>query len=318
MKEKIAVLIPCYNEEESIQIVVKDFKKELPEADIYVYDNNSTDNTAQLAQKEGAIVKREYNQGKGNVVRRMFREIEADIYIMVDGDNTYPAEEIHKLLQPVIEKKADMVVGDRLSNGTYQKENKKLFHKFGNNVVRDSINKLFGTNLKDIMSGYRVFNRMFVKNMPVLSPKFEIETEMTLYALDKNFIIEEIPINYRERIEGSVSKINTIPDGIKVCKKIMSMYKDYKPIRFFLGISLVLFIIGLMIGLPVIVEFEKTRYITKVPSSILATGIMILAMIVAQCGVILDTIVKQHREKFEHQLLHYNAIENMKSNTKKL
>ena len=219
--EKIAVLIPCYNEELTIEKVIKDFRKELPDADIYVYDNNSKDKTAEIAVANGAIVKHEYRQGKGNVVRTMFREIEADIYVMVDGDDTYPAEFVHKLIEPIRTGEADMTIGDRLSNGTYQEENKRHFHEFGNNLVKKSINVLFRTKLKDIMTGYRVFNRAFVKNMPILSKGFEIETEMTLYALDKRFIIKEIPITYRDRPHGSSSKINTVWDGYKVIKKIL-------------------------------------------------------------------------------------------------
>ena len=223
--EKIAVLIPCYNEELTIEKVVKDFKKELPQADIYVYDNNSKDKTYEIAKAAGAIVRRENRQGKGNVVRSMFRDIEADIYIMVDGDDTYPAEFVHELIKPVREGKADMAIGDRLSNGTYHKEIKRNFHELGNNLVRSAINILFKNNLKDIMTGYRVFNRMFVKNMPVLSPKFELETEMTLFALDKKYRIIEIPIVFRERPDGSESKINTFSDGFKVikCLKIINL-----------------------------------------------------------------------------------------------
>lgn len=202
--EKIAVLIPCYNEEITIEKVIKDFRKELPNADIYVYDNNSKDKTTEIAKENGAIVKHEYRQGKGNVVRSMFRDIEADIYVMVDGDDTYPAEEVHKLIAPIKSGEADMVIGDRLSNGTYQNENKRHFHEFGNNLVKNSINKLFKSKLRDIMTGYRVFNKFFVKNMPVMSPGFEIETEMTLHALDKRFLIKEIPIIYRDRPEGSI------------------------------------------------------------------------------------------------------------------
>lgn len=307
--KKIAVLIPCYNEELTVEKVIKDFKRELPEADIYVYDNNSKDKTAEIAENAGAIVKHEYRQGKGNVVRTMFMDIDADIYVMVDGDDTYPAEEVHKLIKPIEEERADMVIGDRLTNGTYQKENKRHFHEFGNNLVRKSINVLFNTKLKDIMTGYRVFNKKFVKNMPVLSPKFEIETEMSLHALDKKFIIEEIPIVYRDRPEGSTSKLNTIGDGIKVVKTIVKMFKDYKPLRFFGVIAGILFIIGLAFGIPVIVEFFKTRYITKVPTAVLATGIMILSVIVGQCGVILDTVVKHHRESYELNLLRYKQLE---------
>lgn len=312
MKEKIAVLIPCYNEELTVEKVIKDFRKELPEADIYVYNNNSKDKTAEIARKNGAIVRDEYRQGKGNVVRSMFRDIEADIYVMVDGDDTYPADEVHKLIEPIRNHEADMVIGDRLTNGTYQHENKRHFHEFGNNLVKKSINVLFKTNLKDIMTGYRVFNKIFVKNMPVMSPKFEIETEMSLHALDKKFIIKEIPIVYRDRPAGSESKLNTVSDGIKVVKTIVKMFKDFKPRQFFWVIALIFVILGCIVGIPVIVEFAKTGYITKVPSAVLATGIMIFAIIIAQCGVVLDTVVKQHRENYELNLLRYAQMEELK------
>lgn len=310
--EKIAVLIPCYNEELTIEKVIKDFRKELPEADIYVYNNNSKDKTKEIAIKSGAIVVDEYKQGKGNVVRSQFRDIEADIYVMVDGDDTYPAEFVHQLIEPVRNGQADMTIGDRLSNGTYQKENKRPFHEFGNNLVKKAINVLFDTKLKDIMTGYRVFNKRFVKNMPVLSPKFEIETEMSLYALDKKYIIKEIPIVYRDRPEGISSKLNTVGDGIKVVKTIARMFKDYKPFKFFGLIALILFIIGLAIGIPVLVEFFKTAYITKVPSAILATGFMGLAAVSLQCGIVLDTITRQHKEDYELNLLRYEQIEKLK------
>lgn len=310
--EKIAVLIPCYNEELTIEKVIKDFRKELPEADIYVYNNNSKDKTKEIAIKNGAIVVDEYKQGKGNVVRSQFRDIEADIYVMVDGDDTYPAEFVHQLIEPVRNGQADMTIGDRLSNGTYQKENKRPFHEFGNNLVKKAINVLFDTKLKDIMTGYRVFNKRFVKNMPVLSQKFEIETEMSLYALDKKYIIKEIPIVYRDRPEGSSSKLNTVGDGIKVVKTIARMFKDYKPFKFFGLIALILFIIGLAIGIPVLVEFFKTAYITKVPSAILATGFMGLAAVSLQCGIVLDTITRQHKEDYELNLLRYEQIEKLK------
>lgn len=310
--EKIAVLIPCYNEELTIEKVIKDFRKELPEVDIYVYNNNSKDRTKEIAIKNGAIVVDEYKQGKGNVVRSQFRDIEADIYVMVDGDDTYPAEFVHQLIEPVRNGQADMTIGDRLSNGTYQKENKRPFHEFGNNLVKKAINVLFDTKLKDIMTGYRVFNKRFVKNMPVLSPKFEIETEMSLYALDKKYIIKEIPIVYRDRPEGSSSKLNTVGDGIKVVKTIVRMFKDYKPFKFFGLIALILFIIGLAIGIPVLVEFFKTAYITKVPSAILATGFMGLAAVSLQCGIVLDTITRQHKEDYELNLLRYEQIEKLK------
>lgn len=307
--EKIAILIPCYNEELTIEKVIKDFRKELPDASIYVYNNNSKDKTAEIAKENGAIVVNEFKQGKGNVVRSQFRDIDADIYIMVDGDDTYPAEFVHKLIEPVKTGEADMTIGDRLSNGTYQKENKRHFHEFGNNLVKKSINVLFDTDLKDIMTGYRVFNKRFVKNMPVLSPKFEIETEMSLYALDKKYIIKEIPIVYRDRPEGSTSKLDTVGDGIKVIKTIARMFKDYKPFRFFGTIALILFIIGLIIGIPVLAEFFKTSYITKIPSAILATGFMGLAAVALQCSIILDTITRQHRENYELNILRYEQME---------
>lgn len=310
--DKIAVLIPCYNECKTIKKVVEDFKTELPNADIYVYDNNSTDNTVEIATKAEAIVRKENRQGKGNVVRTMFQQIDADIYVMVDGDDTYPAEFVHKLIEPIVNNEADMVIGDRLSNGTYQKEIKKNFHEFGNNLVRYSINILFNNKLKDIMTGYRVFSKKFVKNMPVMSPKFELETEMTLFALDKKYRIKEIPIVFRERPDGSESKINTFSDGIKVIKTIIKMFKDHKPLKFFSIIFAILFILGLLVGLPVIIEFCKTGYITKMPSAILATGLITLAVISEQCGVILQTIVKQHREDYELNLLRYQQIEEIK------
>lgn len=310
--DKIAVLIPCYNEELTITKVINDFKNELPEAEIYVFDNNSKDNTASKAEDAGAIVKKEYNQGKGNVVRRMFREIDADIFVIVDGDDTYPAEFVHDLIKPIKENKADMVVGDRLSNGTYKKENKRKFHGFGNNLVKKVINKIFKANLNDIMSGYRAFNRIFVKNIPVLSSGFEIETEMTLHALDKKFIIKEIPIEYRDRPTGSVSKLNTINDGIKVIKTIIKMYKDYKPRQFFTFIASIVMLLGILVGIPVIIEYIKYKYIFKVPSAILATGLVLLSIIIAQCGVILDTIVKQHKEDYELNLLNYQISNNKK------
>ena len=311
---KIAVLIPCYNEELTIEKVITDFKNELPHADIYVYNNNSKDRTKEIAIESGAIVIDEYKQGKGNVVRSQFRDIDADIYVMVDGDDTYPAEFVHQLISVVENGEADMAIGDRLSNGTYQKENKRQFHEFGNNLVRKAINVLFNTNLKDIMTGYRVFNKRFVKNMPILSPKFEIETEMSLYALDKKYVIKEIPIIYRDRPEGSNSKLNTVNDGIKVVRTIVRMFKDYKPFRFFGIIALILLILGMIIGIPVIYEFARTSYITKIPSAILATGLVGLSAISFQCAIILDTITRQHREDYELNVLRYERLEKIKTN----
>lgn len=309
---KVAVLIPCYNEELTIKKVVEDFKKELPNADIYVYNNNSSDKTVEIAKEAGAIVRNEYKQGKGNVVKRMFEDIEADIYVLVDGDDTYPASSVHDLIKPVLEERADMVVGDRLSNGTYKKENKRIFHNFGNILVSRAINLSFGSNLNDIMTGYRVFSRKMVKNLPITTKKFEVETEMTLQALDKNFIIMEIPIEYRDRPRGSNSKLNTISDGIKVIKEIIRLFKDYKPLKFFFIIAIILFLLGIIVGLPVIIEFIKTKYITKVPSAILATGFMLLAVILGQCGIILDTVVKRNRENYRLNILRYTQIEECK------
>ena len=315
--EKIAVLIPCYNEELTIEKVIKDFRKELPNADIYVYDNNSKDKTAEIAQKNENILRYEYKQGKGNVVRIMFYDIDADIYIMVDGDDTYPAEFVHRLIEPVRNGEADMCIGDRLSNGTYQKENKRPFHEFGNNLVKKSINVLFKTDLKDIMTGYRIFNKKFVKNMPVMTPKFEIETEMSLYALDKGYVIKEIPILYRDRPEGSTSKLNTVSDGLKVVKTIIKMYKNYKPLKFFTIIATIIFLLGILIGMPVIAEFFKTRYITKIPSAILATGLVTLSVIIGQCGVILDTVVRINKENYQLNVLKYSQIEKMRKEKQK-
>ena len=296
---KVAVLIPCYNEEITIGKVIDDFKKDLPGADIYVYDNNSSDKTSEIAMSHGAIVRREYRQGKGNVVRSMFRDIDADYYIMVDGDDTYPAEFASKLLEPLISGEADMTIGDRLSNGTYYSENKRAFHDLGNNMVRGLINKLFKSNIRDIMTGYRGFTKEFVKSMPVLSPKFEIETEMSIHALDKKFLLKEIPIDYRDRPQGSESKLNTFSDGFKVLKTIFMLFKDYRPLMFFNIAGLIFFIVGLLVGIPVLVEFGRTRYITKVPSAILAVGLVLLSMNIFSCGLILDTVVKQNRSRYE-------------------
>lgn len=315
--KKIAILIPCYNEEITVAKVITDFKKELPDALIYVYNNNSTDNTLQIAYENGAIVKNEYRQGKGNVVRNMFRDIDADVYVLVDGDNTYPANMVHQLIKPILMETADMVVGDRISNGTYKKQNKRLFHDFGNGMVKYTINRLFKTNLKDVMSGYRAFSRTFVKNIPILSKGFEVETEMTLHALDKRFIIKEIPIEYKDRPNKSKSKLNTFTDGYKVIKTIIKMLKDYKPLKFFLSIAIIFFVLGLIIGIPVIYEYILTRYITKVPSAVLSTGLMIFSVIIAQCGVILDTVVKDDKEKYEIDLNKYTTLEKIKENIKK-
>ena len=298
MKSKIAVLIPCYNEGKTIEKVVKDYKKALPEADIYVYDNNSTDDTAKIAENAGAIVKHEYRQGKGNVIRSMFRQIDADCYIMVDGDDTYPAENAREMCNLVLDKKADMVVGDRLSS-TYFTENKRPFHNFGNRIVRFLINKLFKNNIKDIMTGYRAFSKEFVKTYPVLSKGVEIETEMTIHAVDKNFLIKEVPVAYRDRPVGSVSKLNTYRDGFKVLKMIATLFKEYKPFFFFNIISIVLALISLLFIVPVFQEYFETGLVLRFPTLIVGGFIMLSALLSFICGVILDVIVKKHKQLYE-------------------
>lgn len=295
----IAVLIPCYNEESTIEKVIRDFRAQLPDAAIYVYDNNSKDQTSAVAASAGALVKKERRQGKGNVVRSMFRDIDADVYVMVDGDDTYPAEFVHDLIRPVATGQADMVIGDRLSNGSYTNENKRPMHNFGNLLVKTLINRLFKSSVQDIMTGYRAFSHSFVKNMPVRSAGFEIETEMTLHALDKRFFIEEIPIQYRDRPEGSFSKLNTFSDGMRVLKTVFWIFKDYKPLAFFGVCAIILFILGLFVGVPVVTEFLATKMITKMPSAILAVGFMILASLSVTCGFILDTIVRHHQDLYE-------------------
>lgn len=299
---RVAILLPCHNEEKTISKVIQDFRKELPDADIYVFDNNSTDQTAKIAEANGAIVKKEPRQGKGNVVRSMFREVEADYYIMADGDDTYPAEYVHNMLAILQSGEANMVIGDRLSNATYYKENKRSFHNFGNDLVKSLINKLYKSDIKDIMTGYRGFDRYFVKTMPVLSPGFEVETEMSIHALDKRFKISEVPIDYRDRPEGSESKLKTFSDGYKVLKMIFILCKDYKPLLFFSLWSLCFLIIGLVVGVPVIYEFIITEYITKVPSAILAVGLVILSMLSLTSGLILDTVASVQRKQFELEL----------------
>lgn len=299
---RIAVLIPCYNEEATIGKVVEDFRNELPDARIYVYDNNSKDSTVRIAEAAGALVRREFRQGKGNVVRSMFRDIDADVYVMVDGDDTYPAEFAHSLIERVASGEVDMAIGDRLSNGSYRQENKRPLHDAGNRLVRSLINRLFGAQLKDIMSGYRAFNKSFVKNMPVQSEGFEIETEMTLHALDKRFRLVEIAIDYRDRPEGSVSKLNTWSDGFRVLKTVFWIFKDYKPLAFFGCIALLFLLAGLAVGIPVISEFLMTHKINKMPSAVLAVGLILLSTNALTCGFILDTIVKQHKDMFELRL----------------
>ena len=299
--DKIAVLIPCYNEEKTIEKVVRDWKKELPEAVIYVYDNNSKDRTVELAEKTGAVVRHEYAQGKGNVIRRMFREIDAECYIMVDGDDTYPAEYGKQMAELVLQKKTDMVVGDRLSS-TYFEENKRPFHNFGNSLVRGSINHLFHTNIRDIMTGYRAFSFLFAKSFPVLSKGFEIETEMTIHAVEKNMRIENVIIEYRDRPSGSESKLNTYSDGLKVLKTIGRLYKNYRPIGFFEGVSLMLILISAVMFIPVLFDFLHTGMVPHFPTLIVSGFIALAAIISFFSGLILATIVEKDRQAYEFRL----------------
>lgn len=300
--DKIAVLIPCYNESVTIEKVIKDWRKELPEATIYVYDNNSSDHTDQIAQNAGGVVRYEYRQGKGNVIRRMFREIDAEVYIMVDGDDTYPAEFGRKMVDMILRRHVDMVVGDRLSS-TYFEENKRPFHNFGNSLVRKSINLLFKSDIKDIMTGYRAFSYQFVKTFPVLSKGFEIETEMSIHALDKNMYVENLVIDYRDRPDGSESKLNTYSDGVKVLKTVATLFKNYKPLAFFGTIALVLFIVALGFFIPVLVTYIKTGLVPSFPTLIVCGFTIIAAIQSFFSGLQLQTIVQKNRKDFEMELI---------------
>lgn len=294
----IAVLIPCYNESKTIEKVISDYKKALPDADIYVYDNNSTDGTDDIARKAGAIVKYEHRQGKGNVIRTMFREIDADCYLMIDGDDTYPAENAKEMCRLVLEEKVDMVIGDRLSS-TYFSENKRPFHNFGNSLVRSLINKLFHADIKDIMTGYRAFSYQFVKHFPVLSHGFEIETEMTIHALDKNFFLKEVPVQYRDRPTGSVSKLNTYSDGFKVLMTIARLFRDYKPFLFFSAIAMLFLLIALIMFLPILVDYLQTGLVPRFPTLIVSGLLALLGFMFFFCGVVLDVVAQKHKQLFE-------------------
>ena len=311
--EKIAVLIPCYNEEKTIKKVVRDWKKELPEATIYVYNNNSTDRTAEIAKEAGAVVRDEYQQGKGNVIRRMFREIDAQCYVMIDGDDTYPAEFGREMVDKVLERKVDMVVGDRLSS-TYFEENKRPFHNFGNSLVRGTINRLFRSNIRDIMTGYRAFSYQFVKTFPVLSKGFEIETEMSIHAVDKNMLVENVIIDYRDRPDGSESKLNTYSDGAKVLKTIMGLYKNYKPMQFFGLLAAIVMIIALAMFMPVFVVYLKTGLVPNFPTLIVSGFIAMAALQSFFAGLVLSTIVQKDRQLFEYklQMVQMNALKILK------
>ena len=316
MNQKIAVIIPCYNESLTIEKVVKDYKEALPEADIYVYDNNSSDGTDEIARKAGAIVRYETKQGKGNVIRTMFREIDADCYLMTDGDDTYPAEYAIELCNAVLERDADMVIGDRLSS-TYFTENKRLFHNFGNKLVRNLINKIFKSKIVDIMTGYRAFSYNFAKTFPILSKGFEIETEMTIHAIDKNFTLKEIPVQYRDRPAGSVSKLNTISDGIKVVKTIATLFKEYKPTLFFnILATIVLLISGIMVT-PVFVEYVQTGLVPKFPTLIVASILFVISLLLYAVGITLQLIVKKHRQLFELMLNQTETLKNISKSKEK-
>ena len=299
--DKIAVLIPCYNESQTIEKVVRDFREVLPEAVIYVYDNNSTDGTADLAKASGAIVRHEYAQGKGNVLRRMFREIDACCYLLVDGDDTYPAAAAREMVTAVLERNADMVVGDRLSS-TYFNENKRPFHNFGNSLVRFSINSLFGSQIKDIMTGYRTFSYEFVKTFPVLSHGFEIETEMSIHAVERNMRIENVIIDYRDRPEGSESKLNTYFDGIKVLRTILRLYRNYRPFNFFSIVAAVLAIISLIFMIPVLNTYFLTGLVPRFPTLIVCAVVLLAALLMFIAGVILSSLLVEEKRNFEFKL----------------
>lgn len=302
---RIAVLIPCYNESKTIEKVVKDYACALPEATIYVYDNNSTDGTDDIARTAGAVVRYEKHQGKGNVVRSMFREIDADCYIMIDGDDTYPSEDAPEMVRMVLGEKADMVVGDRLSS-TYFTENKRRFHNVGNRVVQKLVNRLFhnggGNGINDIMTGYRAFSRLFVKSFPVLSKGFEIETEMTIHALDKKMNVMSIPVKYRDRPEGSESKLNTVRDGVRVLSTIFRLFKDYRPFQFFGLIALILILISAVLFIPIFITFIETHAVPRFPTLIVSAFIALAALQSFACGLILDTATKNSKQDFELQL----------------
>ena len=305
-RSKVAVLIPCYNEAKTIKKVVEDCKKHLVsgskyDVDVYVYDNNSTDKTAEIAKAAGAIVRFEYKQGKGNVIRAMLRDIEADCYLMIDGDDTYPLDEAKKLVEEVINGGADMVVGDRLSS-TYFKENKRAFHGLGNKLVRFLINHLFHAHIRDMMTGYRALSHDFAKTFPVLSKGFELEVEMTIFALGHNFYIKEVPVQYRDRPEGSESKLNTYSDGFKVVKRIMTLFEEYRPALFFSLVALFFFIVSLCFAIPVFQEYFSTGMVMRFPTLIFAGFLMIIAVLAMMCGIILEVVAKKHRQLFELNL----------------
>lgn len=309
---RVAVIIPCYNEAVTIAKVVADFRSALPGAPIYVYDNNSSDETAKLAKESGAIVRHEPRQGKGNVVRQMFRDIDADCYLMVDGDDTYPAEAAAALAAPILSGEADMTVGDRLSNGTYAEQNKRAFHGFGNDLVRTMIRWIYGYSFDDVMTGYRAMSRPFVKTFPVLSEGFQIETELSIHAVDRRWRIADVPIDYRDRPEGSESKLDTVGDGVKVVCAIASLFKNYRPLKFFSLIALVLALVGLILGLPVVGEFLATGLVPRLPTAVLAVAFMFLCVLSLATGLILDNVAKTERKEWELQV--YRVFQEARKN----
>lgn len=299
--DKIAVLVPCYNEGKTIEKVVTDFKRVLPEAVIYVYDNNSTDGTAEIAAKAGAVVRHEYYQGKGNVIRRMFQEVDAECYLMVDGDDTYPAESAREMADKVLERNVDMVVGDRLSSTCFE-ENKRPFHNFGNSIVRWGINTFFKNDIKDIMTGYRAFSYRFVKTFPVLSKGFEIETEMSIHAIDKNMFVENVVIDYRDRPEGSVSKLNTYSDGIKVIGTIVRLFQTYRPLAFFGTVAAILMVLAIGFFIPVWITYADTGMVPNFPTLIVCGFVALASIQSFFAGLILQTMYRKNRQDFEMQL----------------
>ncbi len=311
--DKIAVLIPCYNEAKTVEKVIKDFKKALPEATIYVYDNNSNDGTDEIARKAGAVVRYERKQGKGNVIRSMFREIDAECYIMTDGDDTYPAEDARKMCDLVLNKNVDMVIGDRLSS-TYFEENKRPFHNIGNVVVRGLINLIYKSKIRDVMTGYRAFSYRFVKTFPVLSKGFEIETEMTIHTLDKNLNWENVIIEYRDRPKGSFSKLNTYADGARVIKTIITLYKNYKPFSFFLWIALICGIIGTAFLIPVLIDYVNSGLVPKMPSFVASVFFYMCMVQSFFGGIILQTTINNSRREFEIKLNEFEDRKNSKLN----
>ncbi len=311
---KVAILLPCYNESITIAKVVADFKHELPHADIWVYDNNSSDGSADLAVKAGAFVRYITQQGKGHVVRRMFQEIDADVYVMVDADDTYPANEVHALIQPILEGKADMVNGDRLSS-TYMTENKRPFHNFGNTLVCTLIRCLFDRKVSDVMTGYRAFNRMFVKACPVLARGFEIETEMTLHTLDKRMNLVEVPISYRDRPEGSVSKLNTFKDGFRVLKTIFNMFRHYRPLAFFATVAMAFVVLAAILFAPILVTYLQMGIVPRYPTLIVSGFLTLAGMLCLACGFVLDACKKYADQMFEIMISHEMGLEKNRKTT---